>query len=83
MNRVLVDDSLRSKLDEFRDETELCDKNGKVLGVFRPATDPNRKWYEWAKSRHTEQDEKELERIAQEKPEGRTLQEILKSLRDS
>ena len=82
MIRVLVDDALRSKLDEFRDEAELCDKSGKVLGVFKPTIDPNRRWYEWAKSRHTERDEKELDRIANE-PGERSLEEILKSLHDS
>ncbi len=83
MVQLLLDDNFRMKLDEIRVPTELCDKAGRVLGVFTPAVDPDRKWYEWAKSQHTEQDEIELERIAQEKPDGRTLQEILKSLRDS
>lgn len=77
MNRALIDDALRSKLDEFRDETELCDKDGRVIGVFKP--DPNRRWYEWAKSRHTAQDETELDRIAEE-PGGKPLAELLKSL---
>jgi len=82
MIRVQVSGALRSKLDEFRDETELCDESGKVLGVYKPATDPNRRWYDWVKSQHTEQDEQELDRIANE-PGGKPLQDILKSLRDS
>lgn len=77
MNRALIDDALRSKLDEFRDETELCDKEGRVIGVFKP--DPNRRWYEWAKARHTAQDETELDRIAEE-PGGKSFPDLLKSL---
>ena len=37
MNRAVVDDSFRSKLDEFRTQTELCDKDGRLIGVFTPA----------------------------------------------
>jgi hypothetical protein len=79
MNRVLIDDTLRSKLDEFRDETELCDKSGKVIGVYTPAVDPNRRWYEWAKGRYSDE---ELERRCNE-PGGKTLAEILEGFRDA
>jgi hypothetical protein len=45
MNRVLVDDAVRSTLRECSTQTELCDKDGRVLGVYTPITDPDRKWY--------------------------------------
>jgi len=78
--RVVESDALRSKLDEFRDETELCDQNGNLIGIFKPAADPNRRWYEWAKGRHTAQDEIELDRIAAE-PGAKATAEVLESLR--
>ena len=79
MNRVVIDDALRSKLDEFRIETELCDKSGNVIGLYKPATDPNRHWYEWEKRHFTPQDEAEMERRCNE-PGERTTAEVLKAL---
>jgi hypothetical protein len=76
MNRVLVDDAVRSKLDECRTTTEICDKEGRILGVFTPAADLDRRWYEWAKGQYSEE---ELNRIANE-PGEMTTAEVLKSL---
>ena len=79
MNRVLVDDDVRSKLDECRTQTELCDKEGRILGVFTPVADPDRKWYEWAKGRFSDE---ELERRCNE-PGEKTTAEVLKALREA
>ena len=79
MIQVLIDDSLRSKLDECRYPVEVCDTAGRVLGVYLPAAHPDQRWYDWAKGRHSEE---ELDRIANE-PGERTLAEILESLQNS
>jgi hypothetical protein len=79
MNRAVVDDAFRARLDEFRTQTELCDKEGRVIGVYTPTPDQLRRWYDWAKARHTENDEKELDRICAE-PVEKTTEEVLKSL---
>ena len=78
MVRLLLDDGLRIKLDEIRVPTELCDKEGRVLGVFTPNADSDRKWYEWAKGRYSDE---ELEKRAQE-PGGFTTAEVLKRLHE-
>src|SRR4029077_20333017 len=49
MNRALADDALRSKLGEFRAQTEIYDKDGRVLGVFTPEDVRERRRYERAK----------------------------------
>ena len=77
MNRVLVDDSFRSKLGEFHTQTEFCDKEGRLLGVFIPVAEDDRHWYEWAKGQYSEE---ELERRFNE-PGERTTAEVLKALR--
>jgi hypothetical protein len=79
VNRVFVDDALRSKLDQFETETELCDKDGKVFGVFTPVNDPDRRWYEWAKGRYSDE---ELERRCNE-PGEKTTAEVLDRLREA
>lgn len=40
MERVTVDNSLRSVLHDFRLPLELCDASGRILGYLTPATDP-------------------------------------------
>lgn len=79
MVRLLLDDGLRKKLYEIRVPTELCDKDGRVLGLFTPAADPDRKWYEWAKGRYSDE---ELERRCNE-PGGKTTAEVLKALHET
>jgi hypothetical protein len=79
MVRLLIEDGLRIKLDEIRVPTELCDKQGRVIGVFTPTADPDRKWYEWAKGRYSDE---ELERRYNE-PGEKTTAEVLKSLHET
>ena len=79
MNRTIVDDAFRAKLDELRTQTELCDKDGRVIGVYTPRPEQVRRWYDWAKSKHTDEDEAELDRICKE-PGEKTTEEVLKSL---
>jgi hypothetical protein len=79
MTRVFVDDALGSKLDECREKAEICNKEGRVLGVFTPTADADRKWYEWAKGRLSDE---ELERRCNE-PGEKTTAEVLKTLHES
>jgi hypothetical protein len=79
MNRAVVDDAFRAKLDQFRTQTELCDKDGRVIGVYTPTPDQVRRWYDWAKGQHSEE---ELDRRCNE-PGEKTTAEVLKSLRGS
>lgn len=74
MNRALVDDSVRLKLNEFHSQTELCDKEGRVLGVFTPSKGPQE--YDWSKLNISEE---ELDRRCNE-PGERTTAEVLKAL---
>jgi hypothetical protein len=77
MKRVQIDDELISRLGEFGSETVLFNKEGRLVGVYVPAIVQQRRWYEWAKGRHTEE---ELDRICNE-PGEKTTAEVLKSLR--
>lgn len=37
MTKMLLDSSLRDKLNSFHEEVELCDETGKTVGHFLPA----------------------------------------------
>jgi hypothetical protein len=39
MSRIIVDDALRAKLQNFSRPLELCDESGKILGRVFPALD--------------------------------------------
>jgi hypothetical protein len=76
MSRVIVDESLRSKLNGFNEEVELCDESGKTLGHFLPPDVYREFLVAWSEAHTTDE---ELERRMNE-PGGRTLAEIWKSL---
>jgi len=78
MNRAVVDDAFRAKLDEFRTQTELCDKEGRVIGVYIPTASQVNKWYDQLRGRYTEE---ELDRRCNE-PGEKTTAEVLKALRE-
>ncbi len=80
MNRALADDTLRSKLGEFRAQTEIYDKDGRVLGVFTPEDVRERRRYERAKAQFTVEDVAELERRSQELG-GFSTAEVMRKLR--
>jgi hypothetical protein len=79
MDQVVIDDALRAKLDALRTPTELCDKQGRVLGVHTPTPDQVRRWYDWAKGHYSEE---ELDRRGNE-PGEKTTAEVLNALRGS
>jgi hypothetical protein len=76
MNRALIDENLRSKLSEFHVQTELCDKDGHVLGHFTPAIPSDREIYDWAAAQISDE---ELERRKNE-PGGKTTAQLLEYL---
>ena len=78
MNRLLIDDALKSELDKLNSRTEICDKSGHIVGYYTPAAEHERKLYEWAKAQFSEE---ELERRAQE-PGGKTTVEVLKAIQN-
>ena len=72
MSKVIVDETLRSKLNGLNTELELCDETGRVLGHFLPADVYKRFVYSSVQCPYSEE---ELEKHMRE-PGGRTLQEI-------
>ena len=81
MIHALVDDALRSKLNEFRVATELCDREGRVLGVYIPEIERERRLYERAKAQMSQADRDEIERRTQDSG-GLTTEEVMQKLRD-
>ena len=78
MNRVLVDDAMRTTLGKLRWQAEFCDQSGKVLGYFIPAEQDRQSLREWGHSRISDD---ELEKRAQE-PGAFTTAEVLKRLHE-
>jgi hypothetical protein len=76
MTKLVVDPTLRTKLENVESELELCDESGRTLGYFVPATQNLRELYDWAKTQITDE---ELERRKNE-PGGRTTAEVLARL---
>jgi hypothetical protein len=48
MNRIVVDTTVLSKLNNLSSALELCDEAGVTLGYFMPASEQQRKLYDWA-----------------------------------
>ncbi len=78
MNRVVVDEAVRSKLRNL-DEVELCDESGRKVGHFLSEELYRRLLYDWANAQITDE---ELERRRRQ-PGGRTLAEIWSRLQQS
>lgn len=74
MNRIIVDDVMRSKLGDLQFPTELQDESGRVLAYITPAVDPS----EYAEL-ESPLSEEELTRREKEGG-GRPLSEILADL---
>ncbi len=74
MNKVVVDEILRSKLDNFRSRLEFCDETGHVLGYLTPAADSA--MYQGVESPTSPE---ELQRRSQEGG-GRPLADVLDDL---
>jgi hypothetical protein len=81
MNRLYVDEGLQTKLDQCTVRTELCDASGRVLGVYIPKAERERRLYERARAGLSPEIVEELKRRSQE-IEGLTTDQVLQSLRD-
>lgn len=77
MDKIRIDAATRDKLSQFREEVHLVDDEGLVLGTFRPLNVPP-----YDESLIPPMSREELERRLSQ-PGGRTLDEILKDLKDS
>ena len=56
MTRILVDDSLRSRLDNLDAGLVFCDETGRTLGYFVPAAESDADVYAWARSQFTDEE---------------------------
>jgi len=75
MTRVVVDDSLRTKLLNFCEPLELCDESGQVLARLLPKIDPSQ--YEGLESPLSKE---ELQRRKLNKGKTYTTAEVLAHL---
>jgi hypothetical protein len=76
MSRVVVDQSLISKLNGLNTDIEFCDQSGRALGHFIPQ-DLYLRWiYDWCNAQVTDEELKK----ESEKPGGRALKEIWERL---
>jgi len=76
MTRVIVDESLRSKLNGLDDQVEFCDESGRTMGHFLPDAVYKKLLYTFDQCPYTEED---IRRFMEE-PGGRTLAEIWQRL---
>jgi len=76
MQKIIIDESLRTKLNNCDTELEFLDESGKTLGFFVPPEWHHELLYAWAKAQVTDQ---ELEE-ARLQPGGQPLSEILEKL---
>jgi hypothetical protein len=76
MDRITLDDNLRTKLNGLSSPVAVCDESGQVIGHFLSDDYYKKLMYAWLKSQHTDEElEKDLEQTG-----GRPLAEIWKSL---
>ncbi|HEV3416909.1 MAG TPA: hypothetical protein VG056_08860 [Pirellulales bacterium] len=75
MNRIVVDDSLSTKLRDMAEPCEVFDPSGNRLGYFRPEADV--KLYEGYECPLSDEELDEIERS----PGGRPLAEIMRDLK--
>lgn len=76
MDKIILDQSLRSKLTRPNETLEFCDESGRTLGHFLPPEIYRELLLAWSREHISDE---ELERRMQE-PGGRTLAEIWKRL---
>jgi hypothetical protein len=75
MTRVVVDETLRTRLHNLDQPLELCDTSGRVLGRFLPVLDPA--LYEGLEPQISKE---ELQRRKQQKGKTYTTAEVLAHL---
>jgi hypothetical protein len=72
MTKLIVEESLRTKLSKLEEEVEFCDESGKLLGIFYPFGKGS---FSLPPGMDCPFSDEELERRRQE-PGGHTLAEI-------
>jgi hypothetical protein len=72
MTRIVIDDVLRSKLNDLTQPLELCNAEGRVVGRFFPVIDPSQ--YEGLESPTSRE---EIERRKKNKGKTYTTAEVL------
>ena len=76
MDKITLDDNLRTKLKGLSSPVAVCDETGQIIGHFLSDEFYKKLMYAWLKSQHTDEElEKDLEQTG-----GRPLAEIWKSL---
>lgn len=73
MTKLILNKDLLAKLGQLRERTELCDEDGRAIGVFQPDPSRDRSLYEGAEIPVSEE---ELQRAEQD-PESFTTSEVL------
>jgi hypothetical protein len=76
MSKLIVDETLREKLNGLNEDIELCDPTGQTLGHFVPTEVYKKLLYTWLKAQITDE---ELERLKRQTG-GRPLAEIWQRL---
>jgi myo-inositol catabolism protein IolC len=76
MSKIVLDSSLRSKLNGLQETLEICEENGQVQGYFLPAELFRQYFYAWLKSQVSDQELAEL----RNQTGGKPLDEIWKNL---
>jgi hypothetical protein len=76
MNKVVVDDELRAKLNGLKPGAEFCDTSGQALGYFITPDDYRKLLYALAREDVTDAEIEEL----RQQTGGRKLADILKDL---
>lgn len=82
MDRLVIDETLSSRLDRCTTRTELCDQEGRILGVYIPEAVRERRMYERAKAAMTPEFLDEIERRSQEPGICYTTAEVMQKLRE-
>ncbi|MHB1036468.1 MAG: hypothetical protein ACYC35_17430 [Pirellulales bacterium] len=76
MNKLVVDEPFRSKLQCVESRLELCDDAGNTLGFFVPVSEREGMLYAWARGEFSDE---EIDR-ARAEPGGFSLAQILADL---
>jgi hypothetical protein len=80
MDKIVLDEELRSRLNGMTSVLEICTTDGTTVGHFVPADQFKKMLYAWAE-RHNDVTPEELQRRCREnKGKGRSLAEIWKDL---
>ena len=77
MAKVIVDESLRSRLNGLDEQVELCDESGRTMGHFLPDALYKKLLYTFDQCPYTEE---EIGQHMPDEPGGRPLAEIWQRL---